>query len=186
MKKINNSKEKWRFNNPDYNHQYYLKNKEHLIKKAAKWASDNPEKVREYKKKSASAHPEWVKIKNDRRRSSSRGKLRDRMSYAIWLSLHGAKSGRSWEKLAGYTADKLKKHLEQQFTKEMTWENYGEFWEIDHIIPISAFNFQTPDDIDFKRCWALKNLQPLEKSINRSKGAKLKKHFQPSLLLGVI
>ncbi|OKP79784.1 hypothetical protein BTE77_06750 [Ensifer adhaerens] len=51
-------------------------------------------------------------------------------------------------------------HLEAQFTDGMTWDNYGE-WHVDHIIPLAAHNYETTDDIDFKRAWAMSNLQPL-------------------------
>lgn len=29
------------------------------------------------------------------------------------------------------------KHLESQFTDKMNWSNHGEYWEIDHIQPLS-------------------------------------------------
>jgi len=45
----------------------------------------------------------------------------------------------------------------------------------------SVFNFSKPEDMDFKRCWALSNLQPLWAADNFSKHAKLKKPFQPSM-----
>ena len=64
----------------------------------------------------------------------------------------------------------------------MIWGNYGD-WHIDHKIPISAFNFTKPEHEDFKRCWALSNLQPLWAKDNISKNAKLEKHFQPSLAI---
>ena len=48
--------------------------------------------------------------------------------------------------------------------------------------PFSVFNFEKPEDADFKKAWALKNLRPLWKVANLSKGAKLKKAFQPSLV----
>jgi 5-methylcytosine-specific restriction endonuclease McrA len=66
----------------------------------------------------------------------------------------------------------------------MTWGNYGRHgWHIDHRIPISAFNFKAPTDIDFKKCWALSNLQPLWSHENQKKYNKLLKPFQPSLNL---
>ena len=106
------------------------------------------------------------------------------MSCSIGHSLQGNKKGNHWEKLVGYTVGQLKKHLEKQFKEGMAWENYGRYgWEIDHIVPISAFNFSSPDNIDFKRCWALKNLRPLWRIDNRIKNDKLIKPFQPSLLL---
>ena len=66
----------------------------------------------------------------------------------------------------------------------MTWDNYGK-WHIDHIVPISVFNYTKTEHEDFKRCWALGNLRPLWAFDNISKGAKLEKHFQPYLELGI-
>ena len=90
------------------------------------------------------------------------------------------KGGRQWESLVDYTKEDLVKHLEKQFKPGMTWDNYGK-WHIDHKIPIAAFNFTRPEHEDFKRCWSLKNLQPLWASENSAKGATLAKPFQPSL-----
>uniref|UniRef100_A0A6H1ZXQ5 Putative HNH endonuclease n=1 Tax=viral metagenome TaxID=1070528 RepID=A0A6H1ZXQ5_9ZZZZ len=116
-----------------------------------------------------------------KQRSTSSGRLNDSMSVGILRSLHDLKANRHWEGLVGYTVDRLKKHLEKQFTLGMTWENYGPYWHIDHKIPKTVFNFKKHTDPDFKKCWALKNLQPLEKIENIKKGAKLNKPFQPSL-----
>jgi len=30
----------------------------------------------------------------------------------------------------------FREEFEKKFTGEMTWKNYGEYWEIDHIIPV--------------------------------------------------
>lgn len=103
------------------------------------------------------------------------------ISASIRHALKGNKNGRRWEFLAGYTLEKLKRHLEKQFTEGMTWENYGE-WHIDHKVPINVFNFTKPEHEDFKKCWALSNLQPLWSVDNILKSNKLAKHFQPSLL----
>jgi len=108
------------------------------------------------------------------------------MSTGILISLKGTtKKGRSWQTLVGYTIDQLKRHLESKFQKEMSWKNHGTFWHIDHIIPKSVFNFETPEDIDFKRCWSLDNLQPLEASENMRKNNRLDGAFQPSLMLTI-
>jgi len=50
---------------------------------------------------------------------------------------------------------------------------------------MESTNIETAKDIDFKRAWDLKNLQPLWKHDNLSKGAKLDKPFQPSLLIAM-
>jgi len=89
----------------------------------------------------------------------------------IYKSLHTGKGG-GWEKAVGYTLLELKKYLEKQFVDGMSWDNYGE-WQIDHIKPISGFNFQSMKDPDFKRYWALSNLQPLWAEDNWHKRKKL-------------
>jgi hypothetical protein len=138
------------------------------------WRLANPEKIKSYVKKT-----------NKKRRSTRSGKLSDLMASGIRHSIKGNKAGRHWEDLVGYTLGQLMNHLEKLFKPGMTWENYGKVWEIDHKIPKVVFNFQHPDHIDFRLCWSLKNLQPLEVSENRKKNAKLSKPFQPSLRLAV-
>ena len=114
-----------------------------------------------------------------------KGKLSSNISRAIRFSIKkNSKANRHWEMLVDFTIDQLKKHLEKRFKPGMTWENYGSVWEIDHKIPIAVFNFEKPEDIDFRLCWSLKNLQPLDASENVRKKDKIIKPFQPSLLMG--
>ncbi len=118
------------------------------------------------------------------KRSTPKGRLITSMAVGILKTLkYGSKKRRHWEVLVGYSVDELKTHLEKQFTSGMTWENYGTYWHIDHVIPKVVFNFETPEDIDFKKCWALKNLRPLEAKKNLSKHSKLETPFQPSLCI---
>jgi len=61
--------------------------------------------------------------------------------------------------LLGYSALDLKKHIENQFTTDMTWDNHGD-WHIDHKVPVSSFDKNThPSVVN-----ALSNLQPLWKT----------------------
>jgi hypothetical protein len=150
--------------------KYYYENAALEIASSEKWQAKNPAKVKISSKKSYA-----------RRKTDPKWKLRFVMHGGIYKALKGMKSGRKWESLVGYTVDQLKKHLEGLFIPGMTWDNYGTAWEIDHKIPIAAFNYSKPEDIDVRLCRSLKNLQPLACSTNRSKGAKLEQPFQPSL-----
>lgn len=124
---------------------------------------------------------------NTKRRKNIKYRISGSVSRGIRTSLfdNGSKENQHWETLVDFTVDQLKGHLEKLFKPGMTWENYGTYWHIDHKTPIAVFNFEKPEDIDFKICWSLKNLQPLEASINMSKGAKIDKPFQPSLAIAV-
>jgi hypothetical protein len=180
----------WRENNPEkckgYADKWHKNNPGKRLACTVRWQKNNPEKCRERCREWRQRNAEKVKILNkkyrDERRSTLAGNLNHRFSSALYIALRGNKSGRRWESLVGYTLDELKVHLEKHFKLGMTWDNIGE-WHIDHITPVSVFNFETPEDIDFKRCWALKNLQPLWASENLRKYNKIDKPFQPALLL---
>lgn len=151
--------------------EWRANNKEKARESGRKWREANKEKVKEYLRK-------WKASNKD-----EKWKLNNSMSGGIRKSLKRGKAGKHWESLVGYTVDALKRHLEKQFVSGMAWDNYGE-WHIDHIIPLAAFNYETPEDIDFKKAWGLKNLQPLWASENMRKRDKLNSHFQPSFAFG--
>jgi len=156
-----------------YNKEYSEKHRPGKAIRAEKWRKANPEKIRITKKKYF-----------EKKKKEIGFRLSLNISRGIWQSLKGSKNGEHWELLTGYTLGDLKKHLEKQFTKRMVWSNYGRTgWHIDHIIPINVFNFEKPEHEDFKRCWALKNLQPMWAKENILKSNKLTKHFQPTLAL---
>jgi len=81
-----------------------------------------------------------------------------------------SKEGRSWCNLVGYNSETLKRSLQKTMPKGHSWQDFlnGKL-HIDHIIPISVFNFTNPEHSDFKRCWALNNLQLLTASDNIKK-----------------
>lgn len=85
--------------------------------------------------------------------------------------LASGKQGASWSDLVDYSLSDLRQHLERQFLKGMTWENMDR-WHIDHIVPVASFSFASPEDDDFKACWALTNLRPMWAEENQRKSAK--------------
>lgn len=110
-----------------------------------------------------------------RHQRSPKARVDRSMSGGIYKSIvDGAKLGRRWESLVGYTILDLMRHLERLFQPGMCWENYGkDGWHIDHRIPKSSFNYERPEDPEFQKCWAMENLQPLWWRDNISKGAKI-------------
>lgn len=148
----------------------------------------NAEKVRAKEKAKRRANPEKTKEKmrrdNRRKLSTIKGRLENRIRVGMLRGLiKGSKMGRRTFDLLGYSSDELKKHLEAQFLPGMSWGNFGPIWHVDHVVPLSVHNYETPDHADFKRAWALSNLQPLWSKINLIKGAKVSAPFQPSLAI---
>ena len=135
-----------------------------------RWFQENPEYMRNYTKK-PKAKERINQYYRQLRKESPKYRLDNNISAIIRYSLKGKKAGRGWEKLIGYTLKDLVEHLERQFDDKMNWENYGSYWEMDHVKPRNLFKYISPEDSAFKRCWALKNLQPLEKIANRRKNS---------------
>lgn len=154
---------RWREENREhvleYGKQYRQKNKEQRATGFKAWSVANRPTRREYHRK--------------RYQANNSVKVNISISTGIGKSLKGNKNGRSWESLVGFTLEELMSHLESQFTKGMTWGNYGYYgWHIDHIRPVSSFNFTSAEDPEFKECWSLWNLQPMWGKENRSKNSR--------------
>ena len=148
--------------------RYYEKNRAKCYEVSKQWRLSNVERFRELQRRS------YKKLsKSPKRRVDNAMSCRVRSSLRNKLSGKQTKNGSGWSDLVGYTLNDLVKHLEGLFDDDMNWDNYGSAWEIDHILPISSFSYNNPQNKDFKRCWSLNNLQPLSVFENRSKSNKL-------------
>lgn len=89
----------------------------------------------------------------------------------------------TWSKrsneLLGCTYEYARKHIESKFKRGMSWSNVGE-WEIDHIIPISAFDLTNEQQVRSVNHFT--NLQPLWKEENRLKRDRFPDAHQLALL----
>lgn len=102
--------------------------------------------------------------------------LRNRVSKFI-----RRKTGRaSTEELLGCSFAEFKHFMELQFRSGMTWDNYGEYWHVDHIVPVAAFDLSDPDQL--RRCFHFSNLRPLRARENLSKSKRI---THPQLPLGL-
>ncbi len=162
----------------DRRHAYYEAHREEQCAATRAYQAAHAEERRAYYRAWAERNRERLR---EQRREYQRRHLEDNLtahiariaSTGIRRSIHARKDGRSWEALVGYTVTDLMRHLETRFLPGMSWDNYGfAGWHIDHINPIASFSFTSPDDPEFKECWALSNLQPLWAKKNLSKGAK--------------
>lgn len=61
--------------------------------------------------------------------------------------------------LLGCTIPEFKLYIQSKFISYMTFENYGEVWEFDHIIPFCDFDLTNEEEV--KRCMHYLNLRPM-------------------------
>ncbi|MEN6378381.1 MAG: hypothetical protein ABFD15_02215 [Methanofastidiosum sp.] len=142
---------------------YRRKNKIRIKKYRKGWRLKNADKIRQQNKRYREEHTEESKIYHRKRMESDpkyriTRSLRTRLNSA--LKWQGVRKTKHTLDLIGCSVDFLKKHIESQFLRGMTWDNYGrEGWSIDHIIPCASFDLVKIKDQ--KRCFNYKNLRPL-------------------------
>ena len=145
--------------------QYCQDNKEKLLERSKQYAKDNKEKIKQYQQDNKAEKNEYLK---NRKANDPVFNLRCIVSRQVHHALtrnNSSKHGESVLQHLPYTIPELKEHIESQFEDWMTWSNRGE-WHIDHIIPQSKLPYDSMDDPNFQKCWALENLQPLEAKEN--------------------
>lgn len=186
---------KWKKANPKkilkQNRRWSRRNPGRRTALAKEWFQTNPVRGRELRRQ---GNKRWKKANPEKYRQicqesykrcmgTEKGHLSKIMSDAVYRSLRRNKVEQRWIDLVGFTLPQLIKHLKRTLPAGYTWEDYvaGKTdLHLDHIIPISVFNFSSPGDPDFRRCWNLGNLQLLPKLENIQKSDKLTGPFQPS------
>jgi hypothetical protein len=148
------------------------------------WAAykQNQEHVRQIRRKSADKTREQLNAKRRIKYQNDHCyRMRMLISASIWQKLKKGNNHKHcsvWLKLP-YSPQQLKEHLEKQFESWMSWDNYGKpsaykrTWNIDHIMPQSVFPYNSMDEPNFLKCWALENLRPLDALENAVKRDKI-------------
>jgi len=149
-----------------YNTTIYNKTNNAKISKA-KWR-DNP-------KNKQSIVCQRRKWKKNQWKNNIVYKMKTIVSNNIRIALKENKHMKNFStwKILPYSPQQLKEHLEAQFDSNMSWENYGTYWHIDHIYPQSKLPYDSIEHPNFKKCWSLFNLRPLEAKENLRKSNKI-------------
>lgn len=169
---------------------YYERNKEKVLKRHKTYREKNKSKIikyqkeynERYRKQNKRYFEEYYKehkAEYAKRNKKCQRKMREtnikfnitqRISMQIHYILKKSKNNISWRKFVNYNADILKNHLESTISNKYSWSNFLDgSLQIDHIIPVSAYKFESYEDIEFKKCWSLKNLRLIEAKKNRQK-----------------
>jgi len=145
----------------EYKHEYDIKyNKLHKEENAARckeYQAIHREEIRQYKNE----------YQDNRRKTDPLFKLACNLRKRIRAAIKQNNKTGSAVKDLGCTIEFLKKYIESKFYGDMTWDNWGTVWELDHIVPL--FKFDLMDKKQFKRAVNYKNLQPLTKKDHRKK-----------------
>lgn len=158
--------------------EYKKNNPEKVAESIARWHKKNQGKIRIFAKKWKEDNIErfatYYRRANAKRSLNTNYRIHRNISNAIARCINKNRTEKRTFEILGYTTEELKTHLESLFLDGMTWANYSK-WHIDHKIPRSFFVFDSPDDVEFKMCWRLENLQPMWAKDNLAKGNKIRR-----------
>lgn len=161
-------------NRSEYKKAWYEKNKQKILTTRKEYYLQNQEKIRKNQRLYRETHKQERNLyEKDRKASDPVYKLRRNIGTAIYKMLTQKKCNLSVMDFLPYSIEELKIHLENQFTEQMSWENYGIYWHIDHIYPQSLLPYTSMEDDNFKRCWSLDNLRPLNAIENIKKSNRI-------------
>ena len=165
----------YRENNKEKIKKYRENNKEKLKQKKKEYylvyKENNKDKIKESNKKYKQNNKE--KINNyylERKRNDSFFKLKSSIRNLLYHSFKRKFSNKSKRtiEILGCSFDEFRQYIENKFNDNMTWENYGIYWEYDHIIQLAT----ALNEDDLLRLNHYTNFQPLEIDKNRSKNFK--------------
>ena len=140
---------------------YYLKNKDKIIKRNNEQRIKDPEKRKIWENNRHSLRAK-VDINYKLRKN-----LRNRLYQAI---KNNYKTGSAVKDL-GCSIEEFKRYIESLWQPGMTWDNYGpDGWHIDHKNAISKFDLTNEEQL--KKACNYTNLQPMWAKDNLSKGNK--------------
>lgn len=150
--------------------EYYKKTKDERADYYKTYRVENKEYFREQSRNHYFNNKEWYREWNREQYKSDPGfKLKHLVAGRIHQGLklyETLKSDRTVEYL-GCSISEYYEYLKSMFDENMSWDNHAEYWEIDHIKPIDAFDLN--DEKQIYEAFHYTNTQPLEKSENREK-----------------
>lgn len=198
---------RWRNGNPHKQlanlRRWVAANPDKVLANRQRFAKAHPEKLRAYTRAYAKATREkvhaatakWAKANPELKRAARRRshhklhadpayRLKQRTRHAVIRAIRtrcGTKHRPTFDVLP-YNPQQLVAHLTSTLPEGVTLDTaLAAGYHIDHIVPVSAFNFTTTADTDFLRAFALANMRLIPAMENIRKNDKLLEHFQPSL-----
>ena len=167
---------------------YYQNNKERIKEYKKAYNKANTGKKKEYDKVYREKNKERIKAYykanreeinekkkayyKERRKKDPLFRLKKNLRDASWKAWKGTTKNATTEKLLGCSYNDFKDYIECQFVGNMSWDNYGDVWHVDHIIPLAVIEDVAQEELISSLCH-YSNLQPLFACHNLSKNDKL-------------
>lgn len=154
------------------NKAYREANKEAISLQRRQYRQNNKEHI---KQKQTEYKPRRAYLIRLKRQTNATFRLEQNMRTRMHYALNNLTMSKTLMIKMHCNINILTKWLEFQFDKNMTWDNMGTYWEVDHILPISAFDLTQLSHREV--CFNWTNLQPLERAENKQKWDNIMLHY---------
>ena len=151
------------------------KNIEFLIerkKKNSKVTRENRKTNGKHKEAIEKNKPRRNKLEKEKRKSLSYQIMKNLRCRAYQIMINNGIRMKGKSKLIGMRQSEYFQYLKFQMKTiddNMNRKNYGEYWNIDHVIPCDTFTFKSYDDPLIKMCFSWFNTKPMKKEDNIAK-----------------
>jgi hypothetical protein len=148
--------------------QYYLLNRDRKLADFKIYHQANIDHVKLRKQQFYKNHKDSILARN---RKYYQENLQFRIASSLRKRMRSClKSGKRTKELLGCPLAFLIIWFEYNFAidgDDFTWETYGTYWEIDHVMPCKSFDLT--DECKVRECFHWTNLSPTSITHNRSK-----------------
>lgn len=141
--------------------KYQLEHREQETARIRSWRQKNKERVSLRRKQIRKENPEKINARrNYLRQNDIQYALKDALRLRVYLAIKQGKKAGSAVRDLGCPIPELKEHIEKQWQKGMSWDNWTtDGWHIDHIKPLSKFDLTNQEQ--FLEANNYTNLQPM-------------------------
>ena len=154
--------------------RYRTKNMEKILLKQKEEYYKNPEKVKKKTKEYYLRNKKEInrkKVEKCKQRKSIDPEYRIRQNLRSRYTSIVRRGGTTKIHSLVLDSNSVRQHLESMFKPDMSWENYGTLWTVDHYIPCSAFDLRIKEHVEF--CFSLQNTRPMYRDENIRKRDKI-------------
>lgn len=138
-----------------YIREYYIKNKEDILSKVKEYSAKSENKIK---------RNSYIK----QRHSIPQNKIIQNLRNAIRRGFKGLSKLKHTKEYLGGPFEFFQDYILSKCPPEFTMDNFGSVWCIDHIVPVSRFDFTDPRQV--AKCCHYSNFQPLSTEDNAQKG----------------
>lgn len=117
---------------------YSPKCKKCWVEDSKKYNKDHKIERQIYLKEWQTNNSKYQKYQREyKRKSTPQDRIIFNLRNRVYKLLLKESSSQKTLDLIGCSREDFMLHLEKQFTENMSWDNYGTYWEVDHIKPLS-------------------------------------------------